>query len=85
MQKKPLWIAAIGVTVAAMGFSTQASAGDPIAGAIIGGGIGAAVAGPPGAAVGAIIGTIAGSTTPYYGGYYPEPADYGGGYGGQRY
>ena len=79
--RKTFLVAAITTALAAMTFSTQASAGDPVAGAIIGGGIGAAVAGPPGAAVGAIIGTIAGAADPYYYRHgYRGP-----GYDGRRY
>ena len=80
--RKSYLLAAATTAVAAMTFSTQASAGDPLAGAIIGGGIGAAIGGPPGAAVGAIIGTIAGASDPYYhhgypvGGYYGAPPAY---------
>jgi hypothetical protein len=79
--RKSFLVAAMTAAAAAMTFSTQASAGDPVAGAIIGGGIGAAVAGPPGAAVGAIIGTIAGAADPYYYRHgYRGP-----GYDGRRY
>ncbi len=46
MRRKTFWIAAAGLATAAATFSTQASA-DPVAGAIVGGGIGAVVGGPP--------------------------------------
>ncbi|MGZ5031904.1 MAG: hypothetical protein ACXWAC_01795 [Usitatibacter sp.] len=86
MSRKPMLIAAMSVAVAAATFSTQAAAGDPVAGALIGGGIGAAVGGPPGAAVGAVIGTIIGAESHrpygyydrrYYGGGYAAPVYYG--------
>ena len=70
MRKKPLLIATMTVAVAAATFSTQAAAGDPVAGALIGGGIGAAVGGPPGAAVGAVLGSIIGAESHYRRGYY---------------
>ena len=78
MSKKLLLIATMTVAVAAAAFPTRASAGDPVAGALIGGGIGAAVGGPPGAAVGAVIGTIIGAESrPYYRrGYYRDEAYY---------
>lgn len=72
MTKKPLLIASLTAGIALSVFSIQARAGDPVAGALIGGGIGAAIAGPPGAAVGAILGTIAGSE-PYYDRRYAGP------------
>jgi hypothetical protein len=70
MTKKPLWIATLGSALALATVSTQAQAGDPVAGMLIGGGIGAAVAGPPGAAVGAILGSLAASDPYYDRGYY---------------
>jgi len=70
MSKKPLWIATFGAAVALATLSTQANAGDPVAGMLIGGGIGAAVGGPPGAAVGAILGSLAASDPYYDRGYY---------------
>ena len=70
MLKRTMLVATVAATLGAVGFSSQASAHDPIAGALIGGGIGAAIAGPPGAAVGAIIGTIAGAESHHY--YAPQ-------------
>ena len=80
MSKKPAWIATLGAALALATLSTQAHAGDPVAGMLIGGGIGAAVAGPPGAAVGAILGSIAATSDPYYDRRY-----YGQRYYGQHY
>src|SRR3954463_2942314 len=78
--KKPLLIATLGTAVALAGLSTKAEAGDPVLGALIGGGLGAAIGHDVnhhgGAAVGAVIGgvlgsSIAASSGPYYGnGYY---------------
>lgn len=73
MLRKPLMIAAITAAAGAMAFSSQVSAHDPVAGALIGGGIGAAVAGPPGAAVGAILGTIIGAEDRRHGYDYRGP------------
>ena len=80
MLKKPLMTAALIAGLAAATFSTQASAHDPVLGALIGGGIGAAVGGPPGAAIGAIIGLAAGADP-----YYHEPRYYDRGYSAPRY
>lgn len=77
-------IAAMSVAVAAATFSTQAAAGDPVAGALIGGGIGAAVGGPPGAAVGAVIGSIIGAESHYHHGSY-DRRYYGAGYAAPAY
>ena len=51
------------LAVGGFAFTPSASAheGEPVVGALVGGGIGAVVAGPPGAVVGAIIGTIVGA------------------------
>ena len=63
---KPLVIATLAATVAMAGFSTKASAGDPLLGALIGGGIGAAIGHDVnrhnGGAVGGVIGAIVGSS-----------------------
>ena len=90
MLKKPLVIASAAALIATATLSTQAQAGDPIFGALVGGalgaGIGHAVDGRHGAGVGAAIGAFAGAVSsansPYYGGGY-----YGGGYydNGPRY
>jgi len=76
MRKKPLLIATMAIAVAAATFSTQAAAGDPVLGAVIGGGIGAAVGGPPGAAVGAVIGSIIGAESNRHHGYYDRDRRY---------
>lgn len=83
MPRKPLFVAAI-AAAAALTIPLQASAHDPVAGAIIGGVIGGAAGGPPGAAAGAIIGGIIGSEGHhhphgYYRGapyYAPPPVAY---------
>jgi hypothetical protein len=89
MSKKPLIIAtAAAVLLGSATLSTQAKAGDPIFGALVGGalgaGIGHAVDGRHGAGVGAAIGAFAGAVSaansPYYydNGYYaPAPRYYG--------
>ncbi|HEX3063216.1 MAG TPA: glycine zipper 2TM domain-containing protein [Usitatibacter sp.] len=89
MKRKPLVIATLVAGLATATLSMNASAGDPLLGAIIGGGIGAAIGhntgqhrgGEIGAVAGAVIGsTIAANSGPYYGeGYYgppPAPAYY---------
>jgi hypothetical protein len=92
MLKKPLIIATVTAALAMGAVSTQASAADPLLGALIGGGIGAAIGHDVnrhnGAAVGGVLGAIVGSSIAaesnyydrgYYGdGYYaPAPAYYG--------
>ena len=79
MLKKPLMTAALIAGLAAAAFSTEASAQDPVLGALVGGGIGAAVGGPPGAAVGAILGLAIGAD-PYYRGPRYYDRYYGRGY-----
>src|SRR5512138_1950713 len=86
--KRTLLIATAATALAAASLCTSAEAADPLAGALIGGGIGAAVGGGPGAAVGAVIGTIAAASEgpyyyydgygrrAYYDGYYAPPARY---------
>ena len=63
MLKKPLIIASTAALIATATFSTQAKAGDPIFGALIGGAFGAAIGhavdGRHGARVGAGIGALA--------------------------
>ena len=76
MMKKPLLIVSFTACIALSLVSMQARAGDPVAGALIGGGIGAAIGGPPGAAVGAILGSLAGSD-PYYDRRYYDRGGYG--------
>jgi hypothetical protein len=89
MLKKPLAIAA---TAAALGMglvSTQASAGDPVLGALIGGGIGAAIGhntgGHNGGVVGGVLGAIVGSSIAASDGYYDRGYYDGGYYNGGYY
>ena len=88
MCKKPLLIATTAAALFATAtFSTQAKAGDPIFGALVGGALGAsighAVDGRHGAGVGAAIGAFAGAASSasqgyYDGGYYNNgPSYYG--------
>jgi hypothetical protein len=79
MLKKSLVIAVAAAGLGAAALSTPASAGDPLAGALIGGGIGAAIGHSTGshngAAVGGVLGAIVGSSIaadsgPYYGSRY---------------
>lgn len=90
MLKKPLVLAVIATTLAAATLPTRASAGgDPLLGALVGGGIGAAIGhgvnGRDGAWVGGALGAITGASIAaasggYYGqgyydqGYYGTPA-----------
>ena len=89
MLKKPLVIATVTAALAMGAVSTQASAADPLLGALIGGGIGAAIGHDVnrhnGAAVGGVLGAIVGSSIAaesnrgyYDGGYYDR--GYGDGY-----
>jgi hypothetical protein len=82
MNRKAKFLAVLATAAGTLAFSSQASAHEPLAGAIIGGGIGAAVGGPPGAAVGAVLGTIIGAESdhghryrdrPYYDPAYEDP------------
>ena len=93
MLKKPLMIATMAAALGMAGISTQASAGDPVLGAIIGGGIGAAIGhnhGRDGGLVGGVLGAIVGSSLAvnsggyYDGGYAPSYA-YGPAYYGPAY
>jgi glycine zipper 2TM protein len=88
--KKPLWIATAVTAVALGTVSTRAEAGDPVLGALIGGGIGAAIGNSThhrnGAAVGGVLGAMIGtgiaSSSNYYGDpYYGGSGYYGGGSG----
>ena len=85
--RKTLLAVTFTAAAAAAAFSSQASAHDPIAGALIGGGIGAAVGGPPGAAVGAILGLAIGADSHSYRDrrYYGERHDYDPRYSERRY
>jgi len=86
MLKKPLAIAAIAIATTAVLAPTEASAGDPGLGALLGGAVGAAIGhnvnGHHGAVVGGVLGAITGASIaansgPYYGpdyGYAPAPA-----------
>ena len=86
MLKKPLIIASTAaVLLGSATLSTQAKAGDPIFGALVGGALGAtighAVDGRHGAGVGAAIGAFAGAaSSASHGGYYGDGGYYGGGY-----
>ena len=85
MLRKPLLIAVLAATAAGAGtLSPSASAGDPLLGALIGGGIGAAIGhgvnGRTGAWVGGTLGAVTGasiaaSSGGYYGGGYYGPSD----------
>lgn len=79
--KKPLLAATLVATVAMAGLSTRAEAGDPVLGALIGGGIGAAIGHDinrhGGGAVGGVLGAIVGSSIAADSGRYS--------YGGPRY
>ena len=86
--KKPLMIATLTAAVALGAIPTQASAADPLLGALIGGGIGAAIGnssnrhhgGAVGGLIGAVIGSsIAADSNRYYGGRYDDR-----GYSGDR-
>src|SRR5688500_13704729 len=81
MFKKPLIIASTAALIATATFSTQAKAGDPIFGALIGGAFGAAIGhavdGRHGARVGAGIGAIAGAVGSSHDGYYDRGYGYG--------
>src|SRR5258708_31412945 len=79
MLKKPLAIAAAAAALGMGVVSTQASAGDPVLGALLGGGIGAAIGhsagGRDGGVVGGVPGALVGSSIPasdghYHPGYY---------------
>ena len=87
MLKKPLMVATTVAAMAAATLSTQALAGDPVLGALIGGGIGAAIgngvsghrdARIVGGVLGAIVGSsIAANSGGYYDdGYYAPSAGY---------
>ena len=87
MLKKPLAIAAIAIATTAVVAPTDASAGDPGLGALLGGAVGAAIGhnvnGHNGAVVGGVLGAITGagiaaSSPGYYeSGYYaPAPPAY---------
>lgn len=87
--KKPLMIATLSAAVVLGAIPTQASAADPLLGALIGGGIGAAIGnssnrhhgGAVGGLIGAVIGSsIAADSNRYYGGRYDDR-----GYSGERY
>lgn len=84
MLKKPLVIATMTAALGIATLSTQASAGDPVLGALVGGGIGAAIGhsagGRDGGVVGGVLGAIVGSSIAaqsgpgyYNDGYAPAP------------
>jgi hypothetical protein len=91
--KKPLLIASLAATVAMAAVSTKAEAGDPVLGALIGGGIGAAIGHDVnrhgGAAVGGLLGAVVGSSIASSSGYYDrgyyDRGYYDSGYYGSRY
>ena len=89
MLKKPLAIAAFAIASTAVMAPTDASAGDPGLGALLGGAVGAAIGhnvnGHNGAVVGGVLGAITGASiaanssgyySGYYGGYYAPPVTY---------
>lgn len=86
MFKKPLVIATMTAALGIATLSTQASAGDPVLGALVGGGIGAAIGhnagGRDGGVVGGVLGAIVGSSIaaesgrPYYNDGYYAPYGY---------
>jgi hypothetical protein len=84
MLKKPLVIASVAAAIGMAGLSTQASAGDPLLGAIIGGGIGAAIGhnagGHNATAVGGVLGAIVGSSIAAESNGYYDRGYYDGGY-----
>ena len=88
MLKKTLVIATLGTALTAGAYSTAASAqGDPLLGALVGGGIGAAIGhsvnGHNGAWVGGAVGALAGASIAANSGYYN--GGYGGYYGPSGY
>lgn len=85
MLKKPLAIAAIAIATTAVVAPTDASAGDPGLGALLGGAVGAAIGhnvnGHNGAVVGGVLGAITGASIAansggYHDGYYAPPVAY---------
>jgi hypothetical protein len=75
MTSRPFHFAtAAALSLAAL--SPQAFACDPVAGALVGGGIGAVIGNGPGAAVGAVIGSTIAASTPCYDQYPPRAAYY---------
>ncbi len=92
MLNKPLVVAAIAATVATATLSMEASAGDPVLGALLGGGVGAAIGhninGRDGAWVGGALGAVTGASIAansrgyYDSGYYVNNGYYGGAYYG---
>ncbi|MEP7206041.1 MAG: hypothetical protein ABI920_03815 [Casimicrobiaceae bacterium] len=86
MLKRPVLIATVAATMATAALSTQANAGDPVLGALVGGGIGAAIGhsinGVHGAWAGGALGAVVGASAAadsnryYYGGGYAGPSAY---------
>ncbi len=72
---RKLWVFAAGL-MALAGYTSDASAHDPVGGAIVGTAIGAAVGGPVGAAVGAVLGTAIASDHHRRDRYYSRPGRY---------
>jgi Glycine zipper 2TM domain len=83
MLKKPLLIATMTAALGLATLSQQASAGDPLLGALIGGGIGAAIGhntgGRNGGVVGGVLGAVVGSSIAASSNYY-DRGYYDGGY-----
>ena len=81
MVRKPLVIATMAAALGIATVSTQASAGDPLLGAIVGGGIGAAIGhsagGRDGGVVGGVLGAVVGSSIAAESGYYDRGYYYG--------
>jgi hypothetical protein len=75
--RKPILAASFATLVAAAAMAPQAHAGDPLLGAILGGGIGAAIGhnvnGHNGAAVGGVLGAVVGSSIAASNNYYGDP------------
>jgi hypothetical protein len=83
MLRKPLLIATMTAALGLATISQQASAGDPLLGALIGGGIGAAIGhnagGRDGGVVGGVLGAVVGSSIAASSNYY-DRGYYDGGY-----
>ncbi|MEO5702244.1 MAG: hypothetical protein ABIS17_00600 [Casimicrobiaceae bacterium] len=82
MLKRPVLIATVAAAMATAALSTQANAGDPVLGALVGGGIGAAIGhsinGVHGAWAGGALGAVVGASAAADSNRY----SYGGGYAG---
>ncbi|HEX7402637.1 MAG TPA: hypothetical protein VF287_01375 [Usitatibacter sp.] len=76
MTSRPFHFATAAAALSLAALSPQAFACDPVAGALVGGGIGAVIGNGPGAAVGAVIGSTIAAATPCYDTYPPRAAYY---------